>query len=437
MPSDQPVLEIRNLEKHFTGNKNISDILLRREPSRIQAVDGVSMSIEENDSVAVIGESGCGKSTLLRTLIGLHDATGGDIIYKGTPVSEFDKADWKEYRRNVQVIFQDPFNSLNPKMTVRESLAEPLNIHGIDDKDSRVREVLERVELQPAEKYLDRKPMNLSGGEKQRVSIGRALILEPDVVLADEPVSMLDVSTQAAVLTMMKELIDDFDVSMIYISHDLSTVSYISELVKVMYLGRIVESASTEEILQDPKHPYTKALVDAIPIPDPGYDRDRTEMSGAPRDPIDIGEGCRFRDRCPAVIPPDDIDISQEAYREVMSFRERLERGEVVVDRVEEYVAENARTPVVDTLQRENFNIELTGKNESTVRAALTSLADGDEELAIENLRDRFESVCEKTPPEIESEPGWHVACHHYDAGDEDAADGAGTDDSVIHVEGS
>ncbi|GAB7011400.1 oligopeptide/dipeptide ABC transporter ATP-binding protein [Halorubrum trueperi] len=414
MSSDQPVLEIRNLEKYFEGNTDIVDVLMRREPSQIQAVDGVSMTLEENESVAVIGESGCGKSTLLRTLIGLHDISAGDIVYKGTPVSEFDKADWKEYRRNVQVIFQDPFNSLNPKMTVRESLAEPLNIHGIGNKEERIRNVLEQVELQPAEKYLDRKPANLSGGEKQRVSIGRALILDPDVVLADEPVSMLDVSTQAAVLTKMKELINDFDVSMIYISHDLSTVSYIAESVKVMYLGRFVESAQTEAILRDPKHPYTEALVSAIPVPDPTYDRERTEMSGAPRDPIDIGEGCRFRDRCPEVIPPDDIDIDQRAYREIMSFREFLEREEVDLDRIEGIVERNERTALVDAIEREYFSRELTGKNESALRAALTSLADGNEDLAIDRLRERFGSVCETTPPAVEAEPEWRVACHHH-----------------------
>lgn len=418
MSSDQPVLEIKNLKKYFEGNRDVLDVLMRREPSQIQAVDGVSMSLEQNESVAVIGESGCGKSTLLRTLIGLHDISAGDIVYKGTPVSEFDKADWKDYRRNVQVIFQDPFNSLNPKMTVRESLAEPLNIHGIGDQKERIRNVLEQVELQPAEKYLDRKPTNLSGGEKQRVSIGRALILDPDVILADEPVSMLDVSTQAAVLTKMKELIDDFDVSMIYISHDLSTVSYIAETVNVMYLGRFVESARTKAILRDPKHPYTEALVSAIPVPDPTYDRERTEMSGAPRDPIDIGEGCRFRDRCPEVIPPDEIDIDQRAYREIMSFREFLEREEVNIERIEGIVETNERTALVDAIQSEYFSRELTGENESTLRAALTSLADGNEDLAIDRLRDRFASVCETTPPEVEVESEWHVACHHHTSAD-------------------
>lgn len=419
--TEQPVLEIKNLKKYFEGNRDILDMIMRRSPSQIQAVDDVSMTLNDNESVAVIGESGCGKSTLLRTLIGLYDISAGDILYKGKPVSQFTKSDWKEYRRNVQVIFQDPFNSLNPKMTVRESLAEPLNIHGLDNKDERIREVLEQVELQPAEKYLNRKPSNLSGGEKQRVSIGRALILNPDVILADEPVSMLDVSTQAAVLTKMKELINDFGVSMIYISHDLSTVSYIAESVKVMYLGRFVESAETEQLLQSPKHPYTEALVSAIPIPDPTHGRERTKMSGAPRDPIDIGEGCRFRDRCPEVIPPTEIEISQTAYREIMSFMQLLQREQIGLDRIENMIGTSERTAMADALQSEYFSEELTGKNQSTLRAALTSLADDEQQIAIDTLQNRFESVCETTPPTVESEPGWHVACHHYN--DMDSAD--------------
>lgn len=434
MSTDQPVLKINELEKYFEGNKDIVDMIMRREPSQIQAVDGISMTLEENESVAVIGESGCGKSTLLRTLIGLHDSSAGEIVYRGTPISSFDKADMKEYRRNVQVIFQDPFNSLNPKMTVRESLAEPLNIHDIGNKKERVRDILRQVELQPVEKYLDRKPANLSGGEKQRVSIGRALILDPEIILADEPVSMLDVSTQAAVLTMMKDLINDLGVSMVYISHDLSTVSYIAESVKVMYLGRFVESARTESLLKNPKHPYTKALVSAIPVPDPTHDRDRTNMSGAPRDPVDIGEGCRFRDRCPEVIPPDDLEIDQQAYREITSFRQFLKREEIDVDRIKNIVDKEERTALVDAIQNEYFDNAkaLSGKNKSTLRAALTSLADGNKDIAINHLKKRFESVCETTPPEVESEPGWHVACHHYTN-----SDGATPEETVASIEQS
>lgn len=312
MAEEPPLLEVRNLKKYFKESTNIADVLLRRTPADIQAVDDVSFELQENQSISVIGESGCGKTTLLLTLIGLHDITAGDIYYKGNPISEFTRADWKEYRRNVQVIFQDPFNSLDPKMTVEESLQEQLKIHNIGDRRERVRDVLEAVELNPPDKYLKRKPMNLSGGEKQRVSIGRALILEPSIILADEPVSMLDVSTQASVLNTMRDLIDDFGVAMIYISHDLSTVSYISEEVNVMYLGRIVESAETERLLDDPKHPYTEALVSAIPIPDPNYHRPRTEMSGAPREPKNLGEGCRFRDRC-----PEAMDICEKTPRYV------------------------------------------------------------------------------------------------------------------------
>ncbi|WP_248897798.1 oligopeptide/dipeptide ABC transporter ATP-binding protein [Haloplanus halobius] len=415
MATDTPLLEIDNLQKYFEESTNVVDTLLRREPSKIQAVDGVSFTLDANDSVAVIGESGCGKTTLLLTLIGLHDITGGDVVYKGTPMSSFDDADWKDYRSNVQVIFQDPFNSLDPKMTVEESLKEPLKIHGIGNRDERVRQILEDVELRPPEAYLKRKPANLSGGEKQRVAIGRALVLEPDVILADEPVSMLDVSTQASVLRMLKGLIDEYDTSMIYISHDLSTVSYIAETVNVMYLGRFVESAPTDRLLDDPKHPYTEALVSAIPVPDPHYDRPRTDMSGAPRDPIDIGDGCRFRDRCPKVIPPDDIDVEQAAFREVMAFREALERDDIAMDRIRNQLDGAPDTDALAAaLESEYFSAELDGENEATLRAALRSVARGDREAAVDRLAARFESVCERTPRRTQEDDEWYVACHQY-----------------------
>jgi peptide/nickel transport system ATP-binding protein len=233
------------------------------------------------------------------TLLGLESPTEGTIYYKGRDVSEFSRKDWKKFRRNVQIIFQDPFNALDPKMTVRETLREPLKIHGISGRDSRIRKTLRNVELEPVENYLDRTPQQLSGGEKQRVSIARALVVDPDVIMADEPVSMLDVSTQAAVLRTFANLIDEFDVALLYISHDLSTVSYVCQEISVMYLGRIVESAPTEALLSEPQHPYSKALINAIPIPDPHHDRARTQIQGSPQEPVGLGEGCRFRDRCP------------------------------------------------------------------------------------------------------------------------------------------
>jgi peptide/nickel transport system ATP-binding protein len=235
----------------------------------------------------------------LNTLIGLYRPTGGQLLFEGQDVSTFGRADWKRFRRKVQIIFQNPFDSLNPKMTVRETLQEPLQIHGISDRERRVRDILETVELGPPQKYLGRTPDQLSGGEKQRVSIARALVLDPDVILADEPVSMLDVSTQAAILNMLARLTNEMDVALVYVSHDLSTVSYVCDEIKVMYLGRVVESGPTDSVIDDPKHPYSQALIRAVPVPDPHHRRDRAKLHGTPQTPVDLGEGCRFRDRCP------------------------------------------------------------------------------------------------------------------------------------------
>ncbi|WP_144906082.1 ABC transporter ATP-binding protein [Halobellus captivus] len=302
-----PVLETQNLEKYFDQSTSIIDTLLRRENEKVQAVDGVSIALDSNESQGVIGESGCGKTTLLKTLMGLYQPTNGKILFKGNDTAEFGRKDWKEFRRNVQIIFQDPFDSLDPKLTIRETLEEPLKIHNISNVDERIVDILEQVELNPPEKYLDRFPRQMSGGELQRVSIARALILEPEVILADEPVSMLDVSTQASILNLLSELVDELDVSMFYISHDLSTVSYVCDRINVMYLGRIVESAPTSELLEDPQHPYSQALIDAVPIPDPKYNRGYTTLEGDVQNPVGIGDGCRFRDRC-----PDRMDVCEQ-----------------------------------------------------------------------------------------------------------------------------
>lgn len=303
MGENTPVLELRSLEKHFSTTSGFYDALKDRltgtGPSFVQAVDGVDMKLRPNQVQGVIGESGCGKTTLLRTMMGLYPPSGGELYFHGRPTSAFDKREWKEFRRQVQIIFQDPFNSLDPKFSVRRTLAEPLEIHGIEYDDERIEEMLATVGLTPPEKYLTRFPGQLSGGEKQRVSIARALITEPDVILADEPASMLDVSTQAEILNLLNRLTDEFGVSMVYISHDLSTVSYICDQINVMYLGRVVEKAPTRDLIADPKHPYTQALIQSIPIPDPHYDRERPDLDGEPGNPIDIPEGCRFRNRCP------------------------------------------------------------------------------------------------------------------------------------------
>jgi peptide/nickel transport system ATP-binding protein len=297
--TQSPLLDVQNLSKHYDQQAGFTDWLFRRDADPIKAVDGVSFELSTEETVGVIGESGCGKTTLVETLIGLYEPTDGTVRFKSEDTSTFDRGDWKRFRRNVRMIFQDPFNSLDPKWTIEESLKEPLKIHGIGDRDRRVREVLKQVELSPPEKYLDRYPRHLSGGEKQRVSIARALIVEPDLILADEPVSMLDVSTQAAILKLLSNLAKDLGLSVVYISHDLSTVSYVCDKVLVMYRGAVVESAPTRSVLTDPKHPYTQALISAIPVPDSESDRERTELGGTVREPVGVGEGCRFRDRCP------------------------------------------------------------------------------------------------------------------------------------------
>lgn len=321
MSGDPPVLELDAVEKSFHPSENIVETakyeLLGRRRPQIHAVDGVNMKLTTNQVQGVIGESGCGKTTLLRTVMGIHTPTNGEIRFHGQPTSTFTKSDWKEFRRQVQIIFQDPFNSLDPKFSVKRTIAEPLQIHDIDYEIDNIIEMLEAVDLKPGIEYLDRFPDQLSGGEKQRVSIARALISEPDVILADEPVSMLDVSTQADILNLLNKLVSEFGVSMLYISHDLSTVSYVCDRINVMYLGRIVEEAATRELISNPKHPYTQALVSAIPIPDPHYHRERTQLEGEPGDPLDIPEGCRFRDRCPermeiCEITPIDVRVGEQ-----------------------------------------------------------------------------------------------------------------------------
>jgi peptide/nickel transport system ATP-binding protein len=308
------LLATDDLKKHF-GEKSLRNIISRQEADKVQAVDGVSLSIKENETHGVIGESGCGKSTLLETLMGLQKPTSGDIYYKGKAFSDFSRSDWKDYRRNTQIIFQDPFNALDPKMTVRETIEEPLQVHNLDYSTERLHEVLRQVELRPPERYINRLPDQLSGGEKQRAAIARALAVEPDLILADEPVSMLDVSTQASILQMLSRLVREEDISMVYISHDLSTVSYVCDIVNVMYLGRIVESGNTLDVIQNPKHPYTQALINAIPKLNPHQKRERTNMDGAPRTPKNIGEGCRFRERCPErmdICEKTPIDVEED-----------------------------------------------------------------------------------------------------------------------------
>lgn len=290
----EKLLEIRNLKKHFPIDRN----------SAVKAVDGLNFDIYKGETFGLVGESGCGKSTAGRTIMRLYEATDGEVIFKGENVhGKKSKAALKEFNQNMQMIFQDPYASLNPRMTVMDIIAEGLDIHGLvknrQERVTRVNELLEIVGLN--KEHGNRYPHEFSGGQRQRIGIARALAVNPEFVVADEPISALDVSIQAQVVNLMKELQDNHGLTYLFIAHDLSMVRHISDRVGVMYLGNMAEVATSKVLYETPLHPYTQALLSAVPIPDPNLERtrERIEIKGDLPSPIDPPSGCVFRTRCP------------------------------------------------------------------------------------------------------------------------------------------
>nr|MBO2469832.1 oligopeptide ABC transporter ATP-binding protein OppF [Bacillota bacterium] len=295
-PQQDIILEVRNLKKYFrVGRTGV-----------LKAVDNVSFFIRRGETLGLVGESGCGKSTTGRTIIRLYDATDGEVLFKGKNVHKLKGAELKRFRREMQMIFQDPYASLNPRMTVADIIAEGLDIHGLasgKERMERVYELLETVGLN--KEHASRFPHEFSGGQRQRIGIARALAVEPDFIIADEPISALDVSIQAQVVNLMKRLQREKGLTYLFIAHDLSMVKYISDRVGVMYLGTLVELTESERLYENPLHPYTEALLSAIPIPDPRVERTRERiiLQGDVPSPINPPSGCRFRTRCPKAKP--------------------------------------------------------------------------------------------------------------------------------------
>jgi peptide/nickel transport system ATP-binding protein len=421
-----PLLKVRDLQKYYFEQDTLVDRLLGNEAQSVKAVDGVSFDIHRGETLGLVGESGCGKSTTGETVLRLREPTGGDVRFDGESVYSLTGSDLARFRRRAQIVFQDPFSSLDPRMTVGEIVAEPLVVHDIPEdtegqsqrewRRERAADLLERVGLSAGQ--VDRYPHEFSGGQRQRIGIARALALDPDFVVLDEPVSALDVSVQAQVLNLLSDLQAEFGLTYLFIAHDLSVVRHLCDRVAVMYLGNVVELGPVDDIFESPDHPYTQALLESVPrasVEEQGrYVDTLTGDVPSPRNPP---SGCRFRTRCPVVIPPGGIDIDQERYRAVMDLRDALERGDLDAESVWERLdTERGDEAAFVADVRETFldGKRLSGANERVVEEALTALARGEREEATGLLAERFESVCETDQPTLGTDTHT-TACHLVD----------------------
>ncbi|AUX09946.1 peptide/nickel transport system ATP-binding protein [Halalkaliarchaeum desulfuricum] len=533
VPEDGSLLQVRNLTKYFYEQDTLLDRLFGEEPVAVRAVDGLDFDIERGETLGLVGESGCGKSTAGETLLRLQQPTDGVVRFDGQNVYELASADLDRFRRNAQIVFQDPFSSLDPRMTIGETVKQPLDVHdwplsdgevdteasvttdGIDpdvvsvsiaddvdkivppedgtvtvqvevsenseegraddrraddrraddrraddrraddrrvDTDGDVRAsvqedlfievaangdavdvtvtidrsddelrrervewLLDRVGL--SEDQFDRYPHEFSGGQRQRVGIARALALDPEFVVLDEPTSALDVSVQAQILNLLNELQAEFGLTYLLISHDLSVIRHICDRVAVMYLGEIVEIAPSEEIFTQPQHPYTEALLESVPRVDTDErDRDIETLSGDVPSPRDPPSGCRFRTRCPVVIPPESVDVDQVSYRTVLSVRDRIRDRDIDVEGARELVGQEASVGNVDERVTERilerlFDVELPEPHRERVKDAVEAVVDDDWERAESELS-AYRSICEVVSPELHPEADHPAACH-------------------------
>ncbi|QLH84269.1 ABC transporter ATP-binding protein [Halosimplex pelagicum] len=396
----ETLVEVEGLKKYYGGGGVLAD-------PPVKAVDGVSFSIQRGETLGLVGESGCGKTTLGRTLVQLETATEGTVEFDGTDVTELSGKRLKQWRRNAQIVFQDPESSLNDRMTIGEIVREPLDVHEEGtprDRKEKVKDLLAQVGLQPEHYY--RYPHQFSGGQRQRIGIARALALEPEFVVLDEPVSALDTSVQAKILNLLEDLQDEFDLTYLFIAHDLSAVRHICDRVAVMYLGKIMEIGATEELYTDPANPYTHSLLSAIPEPDPTVEKDRITLPGTPPSPRDPPTGCQFTTRCPAKIHPPEYDhLDAETWNAVERFREVIrERTRIdlsVRDRIRRSVGSFHRFDDIDETVEDMFGDDTPDEVRSHVDQAAEYVKAGRPNRAREYMSEQFDGVCDTDRPEL------------------------------------
>jgi oligopeptide/dipeptide ABC transporter ATP-binding protein len=414
--SDDVLLSVRDLTTHFQSDGGLFGGLrfgrefpfVHRDAEPVRAVEGVSFDVKRGETLGLVGESGCGKSTLARTILRLVEPTAGSVYFQGTDLASLSGEPLRRTRQDMQLIFQDPQSSLDPRMKVGPIVEEPMAAHGMldaDGREARAKELLEKVGLDP--QHYNRYPHAFSGGQRQRVNLARALSVNPDFIVCDEPVSALDVSIQAQVLNTMRELQAEFDLTYLFIAHDLSVIRHISDRVAVMYLGQLVELADKEELFENPQHPYTRALLDAIPVPDPRSDSRKATLSGDVPSPIDPPSGCRFRTRCPSLIQPAAYDLTAAAWSNTLAFQRAVRRR-------------TFETTDPEAIRERFFADDApSGAAGDVVDTAIEHLADEAWDAAARLLTESFadRSICATDEPAYEVAPSigddrHYTACH-------------------------